>query len=240
MEIPNSQQRRSYVLSAIILGLSQAMGLAFLGYSLSKSAHWFRYAGKGIQVRGVAEKTIVADKAKLTLTVSLNAETVRAIKEKALWAETKIKQDLKSQGVDPNEWKIESRRTPSFSYMRGEKEENHKDKTYQMNFDMMLSSEKHSIDFLEKISHKAIEIVNEEETVSCSSYIDYECTHFVKERPELLRKAAQDAKEAALVLAKDMNITLGQVESISQGMVEVSGQREKTLRVVLQTSWGTL
>lgn len=237
MPTPSDSPNRSGVLSTIILGTSLIISLASLGYSISRSAVTLRPTSKSIQVRGVAEKTVAADKATLTLSITVNGGTVKGFKEKVRWVKQEIERFVQTHGIKMSDWDIDPIRAPSSTYLPEHMLKLNPDHSLGVSFSMTLKSGKYPMALLEKIHNEAANLMQDEELVSCNSRIDYEYSKFVQERPELIRQAAEDARAAASLVAKDMQVPLGRVESISQGLVEMAGQREITLRVVLQTAW---
>jgi hypothetical protein len=103
--------------------------------------------------------------------------------------------------------------------------------------DVAFTLDSSRIDDLEKISKNIPKLI-EQDIQYKDQYMNYKYTQFTKTRPGLIKHATLDAQSAAKQLANELNVVLGDAQSIQQGLIEIDGEREKTLRVVLVTKWG--
>ncbi len=230
-----SSRPPSFFFPSVLLGAGIALGFTLLGTALYKSVSFFKTSDHTISVRGLAEEIVQSDKGTLRFSVVAYGDSVPSTYAKIKDNLTKTMQFLQKHGFTEKE--ISYKQSAIIDGMKNNYSEKQTPKEERYSSEVAFTLVSSRIDDLEKVL-KDIPKLIEQDILYNNAYINYTCSQFTEIRPNLIKKATIDAQSAAKQLANELNVVLGNAHSIQQGLVEMDGDREKTLRVVLVTKWG--
>lgn len=200
-----------------VCALILAIGMALCGYFIYCGIDNIANRDRYVTVKGLAEREVMADKAKWTLSVNVsgnNLEQLYPLLEPKVQA---IIDYLKKNGVTDDEIVREAPSTEDRStWYEWEKKMGYMDRyvltsnlvIVSMNVDNILNIYANQLDLL-KLGAKSL-------------YINYEYTGLNDLKPEMVEEATRNARTVADKFAKDANCSLGSIRTARQGQFEVT------------------
>jgi hypothetical protein len=237
----------SFFLPSILLGAGIALGFTLLGAFVYRSVHFFKTAGNNISVRGLAEEIVKSDLASLSFRVCTFGETTQSTYE---LSKTHVKEtmDLLIQsGYKASEIRVSQESMRDRTIGNNSRREIEKDKRYYVRNLFKVTTEK--VDEVTAVSNSVNTLVEKGIDIE-DKELNFIYSDFLSKRPELLKKAALDARSAAVQVSREMDVVLGDLSHLNQGGVEILSADTtedgydadkkslyKKLRVVFSTNW---
>lgn len=221
-----SDENRTMVLVAIIVGASLLMGLTLGGYFVGKGAARFRSDIRTVTVKGLVEKEFKADQAVWVLSFRRAGEDIRE-------AHAKISSDrnatiafLKNQGFKDEE--ISRQPTRTIDKLAREYSQNQANDPLRYVVTSSLRVTTTNIDLVTKALETTEELIKsgvlldgqQGEGTANPRYI---VTTFNALRPQLLAEATKNARLTASQFASDSGARVGKIRSANQGMIQIFG-----------------
>ena len=221
-----SNENRSVVLAAIIVGVSLLVGLALGGYFVGKGAMRFKSDTRTVTVKGLVEKEVKADQAIWVLRFTRASEEIRD-------AHAKISSDreatvafLKKQGFRDEDISQQPTRTvDKLAREYGQGQTNVRLR-YVVSSSLLVTTT--NIDLVTKALGATEELLKSgvlldgqrEEGTANPRYV---ITTFNALRPQLLAEATKNARLTAQQFASDSGSQVGKIRSANQGTIQIFG-----------------
>ena len=221
-----SNENRSVVLAAIIVGVSLLVGLALGGYFVGKGATRFKSDTRTVTVKGLVEKEVKADQAIWVLRFTRASEEIRD-------AHAKISSDreatvafLKKQGFRDEDISQQPTRTvDKLAREYGQGQTNVRLR-YVVSSSLLVTTT--NIDLVTKALGATEELLKSgvlldgqrEEGTANPRYV---ITTFNALRPQLLAEATKNARLTAQQFASDSGSQVGKIRSANQGTIQIFG-----------------
>ena len=224
------------IISAFIL----ALGLAVCGFFIKTGIVTFKTLNRVVDVRGLDERIVDSTEASWNVGFVVQANQLTDVYKKASDTEKTIRQYLSQMGFKDSEITTGVLNTMDM---------------YQNNYSQIKPAFKYSgrlsltvastnVNQIEKAQNLSSELVAKEIQLETNN-IRYFYTGLNSIKPEMLKKANQSAREAAMSFAKDTGSAVGKIANASQGLFtiespigfEQESSRKKKVRVVTQVSY---
>lgn len=227
---------KSYTVPALLLGLTLAAGMAFIGVSIKDTALSLKAMERTVSVKGLAEKEVMANIAIWPIRFNEVDNDLPTLYDTVQQKTDKVVAFLKQQGFSDDEITlslpaIEDRTAQGYS------DPNMKFR-YAAKVTVSLYTSKVSalLDARRNIAALAREGIaiggNEYESRPEFLYTDLNSI-----KPAMVQEATQNAREVAEKFAKDSSSSLGKIKSANQGQFIISNRDSnspqiKTVRIV--------
>ncbi|MFH2011481.1 MAG: SIMPL domain-containing protein [Pseudomonadota bacterium] len=221
-----SDENRTVVLSAVIVGVSLLVGLSLGGYFIGKGSARFKSDTRTVTVKGLVEKEVKADQAFWVLSFRRASEDIRD-------AHIKISSDreatiafLKNQGFKDEDISLQPTRT--FDKLASEYGQNQTNERLRYIVISSLLVTTTNIDLVIKALGVTEELLKSgvlldgqrEEGTANPRYV---ITTFNALRPQLLAEATKNARMTAQQFASDSGSRVGKIRSANQGIIRIFG-----------------
>jgi hypothetical protein len=221
-----SDENRTVVLAAVIVGVSLLVGLALGGYFVGKGGVRFKSDTRTVTVKGLVEKEVKADQAVWVLRFTRASEEIRD-------AHAKISSDreatvafLKKQGFRDEDISQQPTRTvDKLAREYGQSQTNVRLR-YVVSSSLLVTTT--NIDLVTKAMGATEELLKfgvlldgqREEGTANPRYV---ITTFNALRPQLLAEATKNARLTAQQFASDSGSQVGKIRSANQGTIQIFG-----------------
>jgi hypothetical protein len=217
------------IIAAIILSLGIAVGGYFVGHGLWE----FRGASRSVEVRGLAERHVVADTASWTVRHGAVASTLMEAQAQIERDSKLLKSFFLANGVAAEEIEVDGGSVW---------EDRRNDGSVFYNVERSFTIRTKNIDVVKTGHQKIYDLVNEG-VVLRSSFPRYSFTQLNDIKPDMIGEATKNAREAAARFAQDSGSEVGKIISANQGLFSIlprdggagedqSQFTDKTVRVV--------
>jgi hypothetical protein len=221
-----SEENRTVVLVAVIVGVSLLVGLALGGYFIGKGGARFKSDIRTVTVKGLVEKEVKADQAVWVLRFIRASEDIRN-------AHTKISSDrdasiafLKNQGFKDED--ISRQPTRTIDKLAREYGQNQANERLRYVVTSSLRVTTTNIDLVTKALGATEELLKsgvlldgqQGEGMANPRYV---VTTFNALRPQLLAEATKNARLTAQQFASDSGAQVGKIRSANQGIIQIFG-----------------
>ncbi|HVY12929.1 MAG TPA: SIMPL domain-containing protein [Alphaproteobacteria bacterium] len=203
------------VLAALLL----AFGLSFMGYAIGDGLRHIKPSDRAVSVRGLAEREVMADTARLIISFSHSGDTSSAIIPQMQETQKKILAFLDQNGLK----KDEAEYSPWSTGQASSAEERAKDKSLPRlttNGDIKITT--HDVQAAQKVFEQINDLQAQTNGGVSGADITYQFTGIAAIRAEMIAAATKDARNAALQFAADSNSQVGAIRSASQGAFSVN------------------
>lgn len=196
---------------SIVIGI----GIAFAGLFIQRGIVEFK-KDRTIEVRGLAERDVIATEGSWTLQFKASAPDIANLNKEVSSAQNAIRAFLEKEGFPK-----ESIRPSSVTVSdNGQYNQNYdKSSRYSANGSLVVLSKD-----VQKISESSTrtESLLANGVMLESSNTRFSFTELNEIKPEMLKLATSNARDAAQSLARDSEMTLGKVRLASQGLFTIS------------------
>lgn len=201
------------VLGSVIM----AAGIVVSGFLLSTAIREFRQFDQFIEVRGLAEEIVKSDQASWNMSFSSYGDSPAAASK--AWAEKIDKLEGVIIGLGLEAANI--RRTPLTVYENTNPNGSAVESSKRWRAQGGITVETKKVELVEQASLKTDTFVNAGIVLE-SSYIQFYFTELNSIKPQMLKAATENAKEAAQTFAADSGVTVGALKNATQGLFTIS------------------
>jgi len=191
------------------------------------SAQGFSNQGKYVEVKGLSERVVKADRAIWSLGFDVKSNDVNELYSTIETNTQAIETFLKEQGFTEEEIST----APVSVY-----QDTYRDALYRYNASVQMSVYTNNVDLLRSASEKTLPLIRKG-IIFNNSYINFEFTDLNSIKPAMLAEAIDNAKVSAQQFANDAEASLGDISRANQGVFSITekdpGSPEyKNVRVV--------
>ena len=223
-------------LSSIIPAALVAVALAFLGFGIKGGLDNFANRDRTVQVRGLCEKEVSANKVTWPLVTKEMGNDLTAIYNKIQTNNASILNFLKANGITDDEISV----NPPEVYDQMAERYSSDDVRVRYKVTNVVVVTSNKVDLVRDLIKKQTELLRQGIAVVAGDYnyqTTYEYTDLNSIKPEMIAEATAKAREAAEKFAADSHSSLGKIQSASQGQFSISDRDQytpqiKTVRVV--------
>ena len=223
-------------LSSIIPAALVAVAIAILGFAIKGGLDNFANRDRTVQVRGLCEKEVSANKVTWPLVTKEMGNDLTAIYNKIQSNNASILNFLKANGITDDEISV----NPPEVYDQMAERYSSDDVRVRYKVTNVVVVTSNKVDLVRDLIKKQTELLRQGIAVVAGDYnyqTTYEYTDLTSSTPEMLAEATAKAREAAEKFAADSHSSLGKIQSASQGQFSISDRDQytpqiKTVRVV--------
>ena len=221
-----SNENRTLILMAIIVGVCLLVGLAIGGYFVGKGSARFKSEVRTVTVKGLVEKEVKADQAAWVLRFKRASEDIKD-------AHNRIRSDrdativfLKNHGFKDDDIKLQPSSTvDKFAREYGQNQQNERFR-YIVTSSLLVKTT--NIDLVTKALGATEELLNagvllDGQQEGGTANPRYIITTFNALRPQLLAEATKNARLTAQQFASDSGARVGKIRSANQGSIQIFG-----------------
>lgn len=225
------------ILSSGALGLSICLGLSLLGFSIYQSAAKLEANSRIVEVKGVSEREIPANKALWPISYREAAQDLGELVQTIQTKNKMIVDFLKARGFKEHEIRLNS---PVITDKRAQDYSSSDPIFYRYTAASTISVSTPNVDLVKKTMQETAELGKLGIAVSGENYeskTQYSYTKLNELKPQMIEEATKNARQVAEKFAQDSKSTLGKIKSANQGQfsIEDSDQNSpylKKIRVV--------
>lgn len=232
------EREKQKIVAAIILALGLTVAGFFPGYYFYKSA----VGNNSVTVKGLSEMNVRADLAVWKLRFVVTGDDLSKAQQKVSMQSDKIKKFLLNAGFTDAEINADRTETTDLTanqYRSGNVE------SFRFILNRTITLKSNKVSLVEKTLPQTDNLIADG-IIFDSSYeypVSYMFTGLNKVKPQMLREATKNAREAAYEFAKSSGSKVGKIRRANQGVFSIlpreqafgnseSQQIEKTVRVV--------
>lgn len=206
--------------SHIIAGLLIAVGLFGAGWQVSNTVYKARLASNVVTVKGFAERDVKADLALLQIGFSTSGDDLSRVYEKADNNGKLIHDFLTKKGLSEDEIRI-----GHVSVTDSETNQYRTVKTQGNRYIIQGSVNVRSnhVDTIDTALRDINDLVKQGVVLSYNR-VEYKYTKLKEIKPEMLREATQNARQAAEQFASDAGSSVGSIQMATQGFFSVQSR----------------
>jgi len=197
-------------LSALIISMGLVLAFALLGNSIIEFRNFNRY----VEVKGLDEKIVKADKAVWNIDFSASDKDLKQAYNQIDASQKKIVEFLKIQGFPAEGLQVQSISIQEDLYNKTDNQP-----TYRAQTGIIVSS--NDVDKVAAALQKTSDLV-EAGVIVGNSRARYFYTQLNSIKPEMLTQATSSAKEAANTFATNTQSKLGKIRHASQGIFSIT------------------
>ena len=224
---------KNYILPAFIFSLGIALGGYFIGNGFIKSKYFDQY----VTVKGLSEREVKADLAiwPISFTIVSNdlVELERLLKEQT----TIISEYLAEKGINETEISIGA---PSINDLRANYYGGNNYNPFRYMAKGKITVQTTSIENINNAITEISDLLSKGIVIEQDEYrnkVDYQYTRLNEIKPDMIREATLNAREAAMKFAEDSGSKVGKIRKATQGYFSISDRdinspHIKTVRVV--------
>jgi len=216
------------IIEATILGITICVGLALLGFLVSRSAISINRVERTVIVKGLSEREVPANIAIWPITFNDAGNNLEELYS-SVEAKTKtIVNFLKTNGLKSDEISVS---TPSIedrfaqTYVETEKVE------FRYVGRSTITVYTQNIDMLSKAMNKIVDLGKSGIAIAGQDYnnrTEYLYTKLNDIKPDMIEEATKNAREVAEKFAKDSESKLGKIKKARQGQFSISNRDSNT------------
>lgn len=203
----------------ILLGSSiLSLGIFAAGYSIANAVFHFKDFDRYVDVKGLDEKIVKSNQASWQITFTTSSNDLKQIYSSVSKSQNTIIQFLTTQGFKESEIQKQSIAITDNLAMTYSQHSSNQPRYFATSSLVVLSQ---NVDLVAKASQKTEALV-ESGVVVNNSLVRYSYTDLNAIKPEMLTHATENAKEAALIFAKNSQSQLSSIKNASQGLFTIS------------------
>lgn len=203
-------------LSALILGVSIAIGLSLSGFFIFKGIQSLKLAERYVTVKGLVERTVKSDRADWEIAIRLSGDNLADLYKQISEQKAKVQAFLQTVGIEEAEIKNSS---PQVNDTHA-RDWGGQLPPHRFILDLSLKVVTPKVDLIEETSRHLGELIKEGVAISRSE-IRYQYTQFRELRPEMLAEATKNARELAQQFAADSGSRIGAIRRSNQGVFRI-------------------
>ena len=216
-----------YKAESIVLGILLFLGLATLGYFISKAAYQVKSADRTVTVKGLAEKEVNADIAIWPISFKETGNDLLALNTGVDQKSGKIVEFLKKRGFKKEDITVAP---PQLKDLEADQYYNQKDIRFRYIAKSTVTVYSKNVDLIrESISN--LDLLIKQGIALSSDYEDqsqYLYTNLNEIKPGMIEQATKNARKSAEKFAEDSGSNLGKIKRASQGQFSISNRDSNT------------
>lgn len=217
----------SYKTESILLGILLFLGLASLGYFISKAAYQVKTAERVVTVKGLAEKEVKANIAIWPISFKETGNDLITLNSAIKSKSSKVVGYLKSKGFNDEEITVAP---PQLKDLEADQYYNQKDIRYRYIAKSTVTVYTDKVDLVRE-SISALDTLIKEGIALSSDYEDrsqYLYTSLNEIKPEMIEQATKNARKSAEKFAEDSGSNLGKIKRAWQGQFSITDRDSNT------------
>lgn len=203
-------------LSALILGVSIAIGLTLAGFFIFKGIQSIKLAERYVTVKGLVERTVKSDRADWDIAIRLSGDDLAELYKKISEQKAKVQTFLQTVGIEDAEIKTSS---PQVNDTHA-RDWGGQLPPHRFIVELSLKIVTQKVDLIEETSRHLGELIKEGVAISRSD-IRYQYTQFRELRPGMLAEATKNARELAEQFSADSGSRIGAIRRSNQGIFRI-------------------
>lgn len=214
---------KSWKIEAVIL----TVGLFLLGIFIEKGLCEFAERGRSVNVKGLAEMEVSADKVTWPLVYKSLGNDLNALYDNIKHSNQTILEFLKEKGIEDTEISVNA---PEIIDLKAERYNNN-DNPYRYNVTSVITVTSNKVDLVRKLISEQGELLKRGIAITGGDYrynVSFEYTSLNKIKPGMIEEATKNAREAAEKFAKDSESKLGKIRHANQGQFSISDRDANT------------
>lgn len=223
--------------SALVLGLTLALGLGVLGYQLAGAAIDVKQYERSVTVKGLAERDVIADIVLWPIEFVAAGNQLEELYELMEQHTTKIKAFLIANGVAPEEITFAS---PSITDKLAQQWGGNEKTEFRYTATQTVTLYSKNIEAVRVVMGQLSELGKQGIVFTGDGYqsqTEYIYTSLNQIKPDMIEEATRNAREVGEKFAKDSDSKLGKIKKASQGQFSVDSRDKsnphiKKVRVV--------
>lgn len=215
---------KSLKMEAVIL----AAGMVLAGYFLKSGIDSAADRGRTVNVKGLAEMEVPADKVTWPLVYKLIGNDLTALYDQIKTTNVKIEQFLTSHGIDTDEISVNA---PEIIDMKADRYVGDTPIPYRYNVSAVITVTSDKVDLVRKLISEQGELLKQGVAPIGGDYryqVTFDYTSLNKIKPQMIEEATKNARAAAEKFAKDSDSKLGKIKSAYQGQFSIGNRDENT------------
>jgi hypothetical protein len=210
-DMGKSAPQNSRLLAQTVLGLSIVIAAAITGAAFIKVKSF----DQTVEVKGLAERVVKANEASLIIEFQAQDESITQLNEKVTVSRTAIEEFIKDQGFEPTT----IQRQPIAISQDSDYGKSDKKRAYRATGSVQFSSP--DVDKLTK-SSEATNVLLAKGVIVTRTSVNYYFTSLNDIKPEMLKEAAEKAREAADRFAASSGVKVGGIKRADQGPFSIT------------------
>ena len=195
----------------IVIGII-AGAILITGLIISVSAQRFSNQGKYVEVKGLSERVVKADRAIWSINFEVKSNSSSDLFTEINQNISDIESFLKTSGFDDSEIST----APVSAY-----QDTYQGSQYRYNARVSMSVYTDKVDLLRTASQNTLSLI-EKGIVMNDNYINFEISDINDIKPEMLAEAIANARESAEQFADDSGTNVGDIARANQGVFSIS------------------
>lgn len=211
--------------SRTILGLCILAGLVFLGAMIPKAVNDFRSYERTVNVKGLCEKEVMADKVIWPLVLKVSSNDVDAIYRELNTKNNTVIDFLKAGGIPESAISIDAA-TVSDQFT----EEYQTNRAFRFVAKNVITVCTSDVETVKSLIARQTELLSKGITFenSWENRIEYSYESLNDIKPEMVEEATRNAREVAQKFASDSQSKLGKIKNATQGTFSISDRDSNT------------
>ncbi len=212
--------------SALILGVTLALGLSVLGYTLGSSAIKYRQFERTVNVKGLSERDYPADIVIWPIQFSVAGNQLSDVYNSIDANTSKIKQFLTQHGVEISEISISS---PEITDKSAQRYGGDSKAQFRYTAQQTVTVYSKHVDKIRGVMGSLSKLGKQGIVFNGNDYnsrTEYLFTRLNEVKPKMIEEATKNARVVAEKFASDSKSKLGKIKTASQGQFSIS-ERDK-------------
>ncbi len=204
-----------------------AVGLLLMGLFIKSGLNSFSNKDRGVQVKGLAEMEVPANKVIWPLVYKEVGNDLIALYNKINKTNSAIVDFLRQKGIDESEISINA---PSIQDKQADRYDN-SIVQYRYNVTAVITVTSDKVDLVRKLIAEQSELLKQGIAIVGGDWeykVLYEFTGLNDVKPQMIEEATKNARLAADKFAKDSNSKLGKIKHASQGQFSIEDRDANT------------
>lgn len=214
---------RKISVSAILLGLSIAVGPAIGGYLIGKAIEKFKFSDRVVTAKGLVEREVKADFAIWKINYIVNEDDLNLLSQKISEQQKLIIDFLKNKEVNEQDIKINPSSVQDAMSQQYASNDAHKKRFVA---ECWITVQTDNVELIEKISHETDELIKagivfrSDQYQTAPRYIFRKLNDL---KPEMLAEAITNARKSAEKLIESSGSKVGSIRTAHQGQFNIYG-----------------
>ncbi len=208
-------------------GLFIMIGLIVLGFMLPKAVNEYRSYDRTVNVKGLCEKEVMADKVIWTEVYKVMADDIQSLYDQTDRGNAEIIAFLTKGGVAGEEITIS---VPQISDKLANEYGNN-DRTYRYIATNVITVCSEKVDIVLELMSRQSDLLKKGIVTGGNSWenpVEFKYEGLTEIKPSMIEEATRNARETAEKFAKDSNSKLGKIKTANQGTVTIENRDSNT------------
>lgn len=204
-----------------------ALGLLSLGMFIEHGISGFTNKDRGVNVKGLAEKEVPADKVTWPLVYKSIGDDLIGLYDQIKQSNKAITQFLIGKGIDEKEISVNA---PEIIDLKAERYSS-QERMYRYNVTSVITVTSAKVDLVRQLISSQGELLKQGVAITSGDYrynVQYEYTGLNKIKPQMIEEATKNARQAAEKFAKDSDSKLGKIRRANQGQFSITDRDANT------------